>query len=74
MTSFLTTSEERDLFLQWLKAMADDKRVIFQTIDRRHGGNMKAVPHIELLEYWHARGSYESFLNVVAYVQTGGKL
>jgi hypothetical protein len=61
MTNFLTTSEERDQFLQWLESQKDEARIHRATDNRT-------------LEYWHNRGRYEAYLEVLAYVKTGGKL
>ena len=61
MTNFLTTSEERDQFLQWLESKKDEAKI------------HKATDH-RTLEYWHNRGQYEGYLEVLAYVKTGGKL
>jgi len=70
MTSFLTTSEERDQFLRWLEMQKDAHRIAYQELGR---SNPK-IDSFEHADYWHKRGAYEAFLEVIAYVKTGGKL
>jgi len=59
MTNFLTTSEERDQFLQWLESKKDEAKI------------HKATDH-RTLEYWHNRGQYEAYLYMRSFSHRDG--
>lgn len=70
MTSFLTTSEERDLFLRWLEEQKDEHRKAARALATANPDPQS----FDNADYWHKRGAYEAYMAVLAYVKTGGKL